>query len=54
MRTRLSFRKEFGGRLCGSAGAYATSKHAVEAFTDSLTQQVAGASVQVSLVEPGN
>ena len=30
------------------------SKHAVEAFTDSLAQEMAPLGVQVSVVEPGN
>ena len=35
-------------------GAYAMSKHAIEAYTDSLAQQMAEFGVQVSVVEPGN
>ena len=34
--------------------AYAMSKHAMEAFTDSLAVQMAPLGVQVSVVEPGN
>lgn len=34
--------------------AYSMSKHAVEALTDSLAQQLAPFGVQVSAVEPGN
>jgi NAD(P)-dependent dehydrogenase (short-subunit alcohol dehydrogenase family) len=34
--------------------AYTMSKHAVEAFTDSLAQQLAPRGVQVSVIEPGN
>jgi NAD(P)-dependent dehydrogenase (short-subunit alcohol dehydrogenase family) len=34
--------------------AYSMSKHAMEAFTDSLAQQMASLGVQVSIVEPGN
>ena len=34
--------------------AYAMSKHAVEAFTDSLAQQLEPQDVRVSVVEPGN
>jgi NAD(P)-dependent dehydrogenase (short-subunit alcohol dehydrogenase family) len=34
--------------------AYSMSKHAMEAFTDSLAQQLAPLGVQVSVVEPGN
>jgi NAD(P)-dependent dehydrogenase (short-subunit alcohol dehydrogenase family) len=35
-------------------GAYAMTKHAIEAYTDSLAQQMADADVQVSVIEPGN
>jgi len=35
-------------------GAYSMSKHAMEAFTDSLAAQLAPAGVKVSIVEPGN
>lgn len=34
--------------------AYAMSKHAMEAFTDSLAQQLQPQGVMVSIVEPGN
>src|SRR6188472_2164751 len=34
--------------------AYAMSKHAIEAFTDSLAAQLAPLGVMVSVVEPGN
>jgi NAD(P)-dependent dehydrogenase (short-subunit alcohol dehydrogenase family) len=34
--------------------AYAMSKHAMEAFTDSLAQQLAPIGVTVNVVEPGN
>ena len=37
-----------------SFGAYEMSKHAIEAFTDSLAQQLAELGVTVSVVEPGN
>jgi len=40
-----------GGR---TIGAYAMSKHAMEAFTDSLALQMSEFGVQVSIVEPGN
>ena len=42
--------------LSGSAnfGIYAMSKHAVEAFTDSLAIEMASGGVQVIAVEPGN
>jgi len=35
-------------------GAYAMSKHAMEAFTDSLAAQMRGLGVEVSIIEPGN
>ena len=35
-------------------GAYSMSKHAMEAFTDSLAAQLAPTGVKVSIVEPGN
>ncbi len=35
-------------------GAYSMSKHAVEAFTDSLAAEMQPLGVQVSVVEPGN
>ena len=35
-------------------GAYCMSKHAIEAFTDSLAEQMAGLGVTVSVIEPGN
>jgi NAD(P)-dependent dehydrogenase (short-subunit alcohol dehydrogenase family) len=38
----------------GDAGAYAMSKHAMEAFADSLAQQMSELGVRVSIVEPGN
>ncbi len=41
----------FAGRLMG---AYAMSKHAIEAFTDSLALELSKFSVQVSVIEPGN
>jgi NAD(P)-dependent dehydrogenase (short-subunit alcohol dehydrogenase family) len=34
--------------------AYSMSKHALEAFTDSLAQQYASLGVEVNIVEPGN
>jgi NAD(P)-dependent dehydrogenase (short-subunit alcohol dehydrogenase family) len=36
------------------AGAYSMSKHAIEAFTDALAQEMAPLGVQVSVVEPGS
>ena len=38
----------------GSLGAYSMSKHALEAFGDSLAADMAPLGVHVSLVEPGN
>ncbi len=35
-------------------GPYAMSKHAIEAFTDSLATQLKGTGVQAIVVEPGN
>jgi NAD(P)-dependent dehydrogenase (short-subunit alcohol dehydrogenase family) len=37
----------------GISAAYAMSKHAMEAFTDSLAQEMAPHGVRVSIVEPG-
>ena len=36
------------------ASAYDMSKHAIEAFTDSLAQEIAPLGVRVSIVEPGS
>jgi len=38
----------------GNLGVYSMSKHAIEAFGDSLAVQMEPLSVKVSLVEPGN
>lgn len=38
----------------GRLGVYSMSKHAIEAFGDSLAAQMAPLGVKVSLVEPGN
>lgn len=37
-----------------NSSAYSMSKHAIEAFTDSLAQEMGTHNVQVSVVEPGN
>ena len=37
-----------------SSGTYSMSKFAVEAYTDALAEELAGAGVHVSVVEPGN
>ena len=43
------------GILAGrDLSAYAMSKHAIEAFTDSLALQMAPLEVKVSVIEPGN
>jgi NAD(P)-dependent dehydrogenase (short-subunit alcohol dehydrogenase family) len=43
------------GFLAGpTSSVYSMSKHAVEAFTDSLAQELQPAGVHVSVVEPGN
>jgi NAD(P)-dependent dehydrogenase (short-subunit alcohol dehydrogenase family) len=36
------------------SGVYSMSKHAIEAFADSLAAQMAPLGVQVSIIEPGN
>ena len=43
-----------GIRSTPTGSLYSMSKHAVEAFTDSLAAEVAGAGVQVSVIEPGS
>jgi len=43
------------GILAGKQlGPYAMSKHAIEAFTDSLAEEMAPVGVQVSVIEPGS
>ena len=37
-----------------NGGVYSMSKHAMEAFTDSLAAEMAGYGVAVSVIEPGN
>jgi NAD(P)-dependent dehydrogenase (short-subunit alcohol dehydrogenase family) len=52
---RITTIGSISGILAGSRfGAYAMSKHAIEAYTDSLAQQMVDFGVQVSAVEPGN
>ena len=52
---RITTIGSIAGVLAGeSIGAYSMSKHAMEAFTDSLALQMSKLGVQVSLVEPGN
>jgi len=44
-----------GGILASKdLGAYGMTKHAIEAYTDSLAKQLAETGVQVSVIEPGN
>lgn len=42
-----------GIRSGAGSSVYSMSKHAVEAFTDSLAAEMADAGVQVSIIEPG-
>lgn len=42
-----------GIRSSPGSSVYSMSKHAVEAFTDSLAAELADAGVQVSIIEPG-
>jgi NAD(P)-dependent dehydrogenase (short-subunit alcohol dehydrogenase family) len=52
---RISTTGSISGVLPWSlGGAYCMSKHAVEAFTDVLAQELAPFDVQVSVIEPGN
>ncbi len=52
---RITTISSISGILSGrELGAYSMSKHAIEAFGDSLEQQMAPAGVKVSLIEPGN
>jgi NAD(P)-dependent dehydrogenase (short-subunit alcohol dehydrogenase family) len=52
---RISTTSSISGILSGSmAGPYSMSKHAIEAFTDSLAEEMRKFEVEVSAVEPGN
>lgn len=52
---RISTTGSISGILSGPAfGAYSMSKHAMEAFTDSLGREMDNAGVHVSIIEPGN
>ena len=52
---RISTTSSISGILSGSMiGPYSMSKHAVEAFTDSLAEEMRKFEVEVSAVEPGN
>jgi NAD(P)-dependent dehydrogenase (short-subunit alcohol dehydrogenase family) len=52
---RITTIGSISGILAGAnTSAYAMSKHAVEAFTDSIAQEMQPLGVHVSVVEPGN
>lgn len=52
---RITIIGSIGGILASrDLGAYGMSKHAMEAFADSLVRQMSEFGVQVSIVEPGN
>jgi NAD(P)-dependent dehydrogenase (short-subunit alcohol dehydrogenase family) len=54
-RGRIVFVSSVGGRVAMAySGAYAASKHALEAFADALRVELRDAGVQVALVEPGS
>jgi len=54
-RGRITTTGSISGILSGVLyGPYSMSKHAVEAFTDSLAVEMAKFDVQVSVIEPGN
>jgi NAD(P)-dependent dehydrogenase (short-subunit alcohol dehydrogenase family) len=52
---RITTIGSISGILAGrNSGVYSMSKHAIEAFADSLAAQMAPLGVQVSVIEPGN
>lgn len=52
---RISTTGSISGILSGPTfGPYSMSKHAMEAYTDSLAVEMADLGVQVSIIEPGN
>jgi NAD(P)-dependent dehydrogenase (short-subunit alcohol dehydrogenase family) len=52
---RITTTGSISGILSGTfAGPYSMSKHAIEAFTDSLAREMEKFGVRVSVVEPGN
>jgi len=52
---RISTIGSISGILSGRfSGAYSMSKHAIEAYTDSLASEMAKFDVHVSVIEPGN
>lgn len=42
-----------GRRAAGLFGSYATSKHGLTGFTESIRQELGGANIRVAIVEPG-
>ena len=42
-----------GRRAAGLFGSYATSKHGVNGFTESIRQELGGENIRVSVIEPG-
>lgn len=42
-----------GRRAAGLFGAYATSKHGVNGFTESIRQELGGSNIRVCVIEPG-
>lgn len=42
-----------GRRAAGAFAAYATSKHGVNGFTESIRQELGGQGIRVALIEPG-
>lgn len=54
-RGRIVFTGSMAGRIgLPGMGAYAASKHALEALADSLRREVRGFGIKVSLLEPGS
>lgn len=52
---RITTIGSIAGTLSGKySGMYSMSKHAIEAFTDSLAREMAILDVQISVIEPGN
>ncbi len=52
---RITTIGSIAGILSGAlSGPYSMSKHAIEAYTDSLSREMRGFDVKVSVVEPGN
>jgi NAD(P)-dependent dehydrogenase (short-subunit alcohol dehydrogenase family) len=52
---RIVFLSSIGGRVAMAySGPYAASKHAIEAFGDTLRVELRSSGVQVTLIEPGS